>query len=198
MKTSLKARNLDLTDGLRARIERKLRRLDRVAHDQAEADVELIANASRASDSANVAEITMRNNGTVLRSTASGATPLAALDLVLDKLERQMVRTKTKPRRIRERDHDVVERVLHREALGTIEPGSYNEPPEDGAAVVKVKRFDMIPMFEEDAITQMEELGHAFFVFLNAETDAIAVVYRRREGNYGLIEPVLDSNGSRR
>ncbi len=198
MKTSLKARNLDLTDGLRARIERKLRRLDRVAHDQAEADVELIANASRASDSANVAEITMRNNGTVLRSTASGATPLAALDLVLDKLERQMVRTKTKPRRIRERDHDVVERVLTREALGTIEPGSYNEPPEDGAAVVKVKRFDMIPMFEEDAITQMEELGHAFFVFLNAETDAIAVVYRRREGNYGLIEPVLDSNGGRR
>jgi putative sigma-54 modulation protein len=53
------------------------------------------------------------------------------------------------------------------------------------------KRFDMLPMFTEDAIAQMEELGHAFFIFLDAETDAVAVVYRRKDGNYGLIAPVL-------
>jgi putative sigma-54 modulation protein len=58
-------------------------------------------------------------------------------------------------------------------------------------SVVRIKRFDMVPMFEEDAIARMEELGHAFFVFLNAENERICVVYRRRDGNYGLIEPVI-------
>ena len=61
---------------------------------------------------------------------------------------------------------------------------------EAGPSVVRIKRFDMVPMFEEDAITRMEELGHAFFVFLNAENEGICVVYRRRDGTYGLIEPV--------
>jgi putative sigma-54 modulation protein len=62
---------------------------------------------------------------------------------------------------------------------------------------VKLKRFDMQPMFEEDAITQMEELGHDFFVFLNAETDAVAILYRRRDRSYGLIEPVIGNGRSR-
>jgi putative sigma-54 modulation protein len=61
--------------------------------------------------------------------------------------------------------------------------------------VVRTKRFDMVPMFAEDAITRMEELGHAFFVFLSAETDGICVVYRRRDGGYGLIEPVVGASG---
>jgi putative sigma-54 modulation protein len=65
-------------------------------------------------------------------------------------------------------------------------------------SVVKIKRFDMQPMFEEDAIAQMEELGHAFFVFLSAETEEIAVVYRRSDGSYGLIEPVLRRPGGSR
>lgn len=196
MKTNLTARNLELTDRLRTQIERKLRRLDRITHELAEADVELIANASHANDSAQKAEVTLRNNGDVLRSTASGATPIAALDVVVDKLERQVVRTKERPGSVRKR-RDLTEQVLHREALGTIEPASYNEPDEGGPQVVKTKRFDMLPMFEEDAIAQMEELGHAFFVFLNAETDDVAVLYRRNDGSYGLIEPVVD-RGNRR
>jgi putative sigma-54 modulation protein len=194
VKTNLTARNLELTDRLRSQIERKLRRLDRITHDLAEADVELIANASHANDSAQVAEVTLRNNGDVLRSTGSGATTIAALDMVLDKLERQVVRTKEKPGSVRKR-RDLTEQVLHREALGTIEPESYNQPEEGGPQVVKTKRFDMLPMFEEDAIAQMEELGHAFFVFLSAETDEVAVLYRRRDGNYGVIEPVLERGG---
>lgn len=199
MKTNLKARNQELSQRLRSQIERKLRRLDRITHDMAEADVELIANASRATDSAQIAEVTLRNNGDVLRSTAAGATPIAALDIVIDKLERQVVRTKEKPGSIRKRHADEVESVLHREALGTIEPGSYNEPEDGGPQIVKTKRFDMPPMFDEDAIAQMEELGHAFFVYLDAETEQIAVVYRRRDGNYGVIQPVIGgSNGGGR
>ncbi len=192
MKTNLTARNLELSDVLREQIEHKLQRLDRITHDLVEADVELIARASHAADSAQVAEVTLRNNGDVLRSTAAGATPMAALDIVLDRLERQVVRHKERPRSVRGRHSDELESVLEREALGTIEPDQQPAP-----SVVKLKRFDMQPMFEEDAIAQMEELGHAFFVFLNAETDGVAVLYRRRDGSYGLIEPILGNGRSR-
>ena len=193
MKTNLTARNLELNDRLRGQIERKLRRLDRITHDAAEADVELIGNASHASDSSQVAEVTLRNNGEVVRSTAAGATPIAALDIVIDRLERQVVRTKERPGSVRKRHSDEVESVLSREALGTV------EPDDSGPQVVKTKRFDMQPIFEEDAIAEMEELGHAFFVFLDAETEQVAVLYRRTDGNYGLIQPVTDrSNGGAR
>lgn len=189
MKTNLTARNLELSDRLRGEIERKLTRLDRKLHPESEANVELIAHASHASESAHVAEVTLVSNGHVMRSTSAGATPMAAFDGVLDKLERQIVRTKERPRSVRERRSDVVDSVLHRESLGTIDA---REQGGDGRpAVVKIKRFDMLPMFEEDAIAQMEELGHAFFVFLNAESDAVAVLYRRSDGSYGLIEPVI-------
>ena len=194
MKTNLTARNLELSDRLRSQVEHKLQRLDRITHDLAEADVELIAKASHSADTAQVAEVTLRNNGEVLRSTAAGATPIAALDIVLDKLERQVVRSKQRPGSVRKRHSDEVESVLHREALGTLEPAS---KADEAPSIVKLKRFDMQPMFPEDAITQMEELGHAFFVFLNAESEDVAVLYRRRDGSYGLIEPVMGYGRSR-
>jgi putative sigma-54 modulation protein len=198
VKTNLTARNLELSDRLRDEIERKLTRLDRKLHPLSEANVELIAHASHASEASHVAEVTLVSNGHVLRSTSAGSTPMAAFDVVLDKLERQIVRTKERPGSMRKRHSDQVESVLHREALGTIEPdragaGEPGQPP----SVVKVKRFDMQPMFEEDAIAQMQELGHAFFVFLNAETDAVAIVYRRADGSYGMIEPVVGNGRSR-
>ena len=193
MKTNLTARNLELDDRLRTQIERKLQRLDRITHDGAEADVELIANASHATDSAQVAEVTLRSHGNVLRSSASGATPIAALDVVIDKLERQVVRTKERPRSVRERHGDEVESVLSREAMGTIEPAP------SGPSILRTKRFAMQPMFDEDAVAQMDELGHAFFVFLDAETDEVSVVYRRANGGYGVIQPVIDrGNGGSR
>jgi putative sigma-54 modulation protein len=195
VKTNLTARNLELTDRLRAEIERKLQRLNRTTHDSAQADVELIAHASRAAETAHVAEVTLQNNGTVLRSRAAGATPIAALDIVLDKLERQIVRTKERPRSVRDRAADEAQSVLRREAAGTLEVERPARKP--GVSVVKIKRFDMPPMFEEDAIAQMEELGHAFFVFLDAETDEVAVVYRRADRSYGVIQPVIRRGGSR-
>lgn len=197
MKTNLTARNMELTDRLRSEIERKLRRLDRMLHPDAEASVELIAKASHAAESAHVAEVTLVSNGHVLRSTSAGATPISAFDVVLDKLERQVVRSKERPRSVRERHSDEVESVMHREALGTIEPDGAARDADGGPSVVKIKRFDMQPMFEEDAISEMEELGHAFFVFLNAESDEVAVLYRRRDGSFGLIEPVIGNGRSR-
>ncbi|MBA2633002.1 MAG: ribosome-associated translation inhibitor RaiA [Chloroflexi bacterium] len=193
MKTNLTARNLELTDRLRGEVEHKLARLDRIAHRDAEANVALIANASHSSESAHVAEVTLITNGHVLRSTAAGPTPLAAIDTVLDRLERQAVRAKERPRSVRGRHSDEVSTALAAEAVKTLSP----DDPGGRSSVVKIKRFDMLPMFEEDAISQMEELGHAFFLFLNAETDAVAVLYRRRDGAYGLIEPVIGDGRSR-
>ena len=195
MKTTLTARHLDLTATLRSDIERKLRRLDRVAHPDAEARVELIGNASHSADESHVAEVTLVSNGTVVRSTSPGPTPLAAVDAVLDKLERQMVRSKKRPRRVRERAPGDVGAVATGAPVGEV-GSARGEPP--ARSIVKTKRFDLTPMFEEDAIAQMDDLGHSFFVFLNAETDRLAVVYRRRDGNHGLIDPVVDRRGGRR
>lgn len=198
MKTTVKARNLELTDRLKADIERKLRRLDRISHPEAEATVELIAHASRANDASHVAEVTLLNDGDVLRSVGSGPTPMAALDSLLDKLERQVVRNKERPRSGRGRTAEATQAINDREATGSLaseDEVADGESP--GPSVVKIKRFDMLPMFEEDAIFRMEELGHAFFVFLNADSNAINVLYRRRNGDYGVIEPVTEQRRKR-
>jgi putative sigma-54 modulation protein len=189
VKTTVKARNLELTERLRSQIARKLRRLDRVAHPDAEATVELIAHASHATAASHVAEVTLHTNGSVMRSVSAGPTLIAAIDTLLDKLERQVVRSKSRQRSVRERDHSEAAAVLQREAAGSGASDAESSAAE--ASVVRLKRFDMVPMFEEDAITQMNELGHEFFVFLNAENERICVVYARRDGTYGLIEPVV-------
>jgi putative sigma-54 modulation protein len=197
VKTNVKARNLELSPRMKADIERKLRRLDRISHPEAEATVELIANASRANDQSHVAEVTLVNDGTVMRSASAGANPLAAIDALLDKLERQVVRSKERPRSGRGRTADATRAITAREALGTLAPDQQDEGME-APTIVKIKRFDMVPMFEEDAIDRMEELGHEFFVFLNADSERINVLYRRTAGDYGLIEPVVDERrGSR-
>lgn len=191
MRTTVKARNFELTDRLRGQIERKLHRLERVAHPDADATVELIVNASRASETSHVAEVSLVNNGTVLRSVAAGPSLIAALDILLDRLERQAVRARERPRSVRDRQEEEQQARATSDlaVAGTV----LDEEAPRGPSVVKIKRFDMTPMFEEDAIVRMDELGHAFFVFLNAETERIGVVYRRGDGNYGLIDPVVGS-----
>jgi putative sigma-54 modulation protein len=196
MRTTVKARNFEMTDRLRGQIERKLQRLDRIAHSDAEASVELIAHSSRVAETANTAEVTLISNGSVVRSVAAGPTLLAALNGLIDKLERQVVRARERPRSVRERHSDEGREVLARAGAGTVTAqGTEGEGRGAGASVVKVKRFDMVPMFEEDAVTRMEELGHSFFVFLNAETNGICVLYRRSGSGYGMIEPVVANEG---
>lgn len=194
MKTTVKARNMELSARERGQIERKLRRLDRIAHAEAEASVELTAHASRSADVANVAEATLVSSGSVLRSASSGPTVIAAIDRLVDKLERQLIRARERPRSVRGRHAGEAHALLEQagsdaEALPSDESRA---EPRGEPSVVKFKRFDMVPMFEEDAIDRMEELGHAFFVFLNAEGGSVCVVYRRAEGTYGLIEPIVE------
>ena len=180
LKTTLHARHFELDPRLRARIERKLQRLDRVANESSHATVELTANASRATDVAHVAEITLVTNGAIIRSTSSGATPIAAVDTVIDKLERQVVRAKQRVRGGRRTAAPELPRRPEAASRAEAEPG-----------VIEITRLDMVPMFPEDAIARMEELGHAFYVFLNAQTKRVNVVYRRPGGGHGLIDPVI-------
>lgn len=179
----LHARHLELDAPLRARIERKLQRLDRLADPPAQATVELTARASRAAESAHVAAVTLVSRGTTLRSSAAGATPIAAVDAVLDKLERQVVRAK---QRLREGRRAPAPAVAGQAAAATA-PSEGTAEPE----VVEITRLDMVPMFPEDAILRMEELDQAFFVFLNAQTKRVSVAYRRSDGGHGLIDPIV-------
>ena len=105
-----------------------------------------------------------------------------------DKVERQAVDHKEKPR-LRARPEEE-KQILRRLADGS------EGPPRD-RRIVKVKRFAIEPMFEEDAVAAMEELGHRFFVFVSAETERVAILYKRHDGDYGLIEPVVGGDYTR-
>jgi putative sigma-54 modulation protein len=189
MRTTVNSRNLELTDALRGQIDRKLRRLERITHPDADATIELFVHASRAAETSHVAEVSLVNNGAVIRSVGAGSSMSAALDNLVDRLERQVVRARERPRSVRDRAEELQSREVSVDE--SMPPAEAPTRPE----VVEIKRYDMTPMFEEDAILRMEELGHAFFVFLNAETDRIGVVYRRGDGSFGMIDPVVDRSG---
>src|SRR4029079_2151591 len=186
------SRNFELTDSLRGQIDRKLQRLERITHPDADATVELIVHASRAAETSHVAEVSLVNNGTVIRSVGAGPSMTAALDNLVDRLERQVVRARERPRSVRARAEGIEDQRSASSETTDGEP----EGEESGIPrVVEIKRYDMTPMFEEDAILRVAERDHAFFVFLNAETDRIGVVYRRGDGSYGMIDPVVERPG---
>jgi len=182
VRTIVRGKNLEVPDRVRQYAERKFARLERLLDDRTDAIVELSNEAHRSAADAHIADVTLVIDGRTLRSRAAGASYQAALDTVVDKVERQAIDYKEKPR-IRARPEEE-KAILRRIADGTAEPAV--EPQ-----IVKTKRFAIEPMFEEDAVTAMEELGHDFYVFVNAENERISVLYRRKDGHYGLIEPVV-------
>ena len=182
MRTIVKGKNVEVPDRVRDYAERKLRRLDRLLDDRSDAVVELSNEQHRSAAHAHIAEITLVIDGRTLHSHAAGASYQEALDDVADKIERQAVDHKEKPR-LRARPEEE-KQILRRLADGTANPGTERR-------VVKVKRFAIEPMFEEDAVARMEELGHRFFVYVSAETERVAILYQRNDGDFGLIEPIV-------
>ena len=140
------------------------------------------AEQHRSAAASHIAEVSLIIHGQVLRSRATGSSYQEALDDVVDKVERQAVDHKEKPR-LRARPEEE-KQILRRLADGERGPGRE-------IRIVKIKRFAIEPMFEEDAVAAMEDLGHQFFVFVNAETERVAILYRRNDGDYGLIEPSI-------
>jgi putative sigma-54 modulation protein len=182
VRTIVKGKNVEVPDRVREYAERKLRRIGRLTDDRTDAIVELSNEKHKSASDAHRAEVTLIVDGTTLHSHAVGGTYQAALDTVVDKAERQAVDYKRKPRLKHRPEQE--KQILRRIADGTADPGTERR-------IVKTKRFAIEPMFEEDAIAEMEELGHTFFVFVNAETEHVAILYARRDGNFGLIEPVV-------
>ncbi len=182
MRTIVRGKNLEVPDRVRDYAERKLSRLERLLDDRSDALVELSTEAHRSAADSHIADVTLVIDGKALKSHAAGASYQAALDMVVDKVERQAKDYKEKPR-VRARPEEE-KTLLRKIADGTADPGIERQ-------IVKTKRFAIEPMFEEDAVGAMEDLGHDFYVFVNAESERLAVLYRRRDGNFGLIEPVL-------
>ena len=185
MRTSVKGKNIDVPEPVRQYAERKMRRLARLLDDRTDAVIELSSEQHRSTADSQVAEVTLTVDGQVLRSHAAGPTHQASLDIVIDRIERQAVDAREKPRsRVRP------EGARARRIAGE-EPETVAESDAPRSRIVKTKRLAIEPMFEEDALERMEELGHLFFVFVNAESEKLCVLYKRPSGDYGLIEPVI-------
>ena len=182
MRTIVRGKNLEVPERVRDYAERKFARFERLLDDRTDATLELSNESHRSAADAHIADVTLVIDGKTLKSKATGASYQAAIDEVIDKVERQARDFKEKPR-VRSRPEE--EKVLLRKIADGTSDGS-REPQ-----VVKTKRFAIEPMFEEDAVAAMEEIGHDFYVFVNAENERVAVLYRRKDGNFGLIEPVV-------
>ncbi len=186
MELLVNSRNLDLTDRLRSYVEKKTERLDRYMPDLTDVRVDLSAENTRSSVNSQVAQITIRDShGTILRAEERNGDMFAAIDSVVDKLYRQIQRYRGKRQR-RWRKASKVE-----EFLG--EPLPFDdELEEDDTTIVRYKRFGMRPMSPEEAVDQIDLLGHDFFVFFNSEENAVNVLYKRRNDSFGLLQPEMD------
>jgi len=183
VRTTIRGKNLTVSDKDRAYIERKMQRLERMLDDRSEADVELHLEGNRKVDDSHIVDVSLSMDGLPLRGQAAASSFHVAVDDVIDKIERRVVEARQRPR-----DRRRSEQARYADAAMPAEPSpSFDEDSQ----IVKIKRFAIEPMFEEDAIARMEELGHTFFIFVNAENERVAVLYRRRDGRYGLIEPAI-------
>jgi putative sigma-54 modulation protein len=184
VRTIVKGRNLDVSDADRRYVQQKMQRLERLLDDRSEALVELSLERHKNDDESHIVEVTLVIDGAPLRGVARASSHHAAADAVIDRLERRAVDHKQRPR-VRSRPRQ--EKAL----LRSLADGTADRIRDGGPRVVKVKRFAIEPMFEEDAVARMQELGHDFFVFVNAENERVAVLYLRQDGDYGLIEPSI-------
>ena len=172
MKFKIVGRNVEVTSALKESVERKLGRLEKYFDSNSEAKVTLSVEKNR-----QIIEVTIPTNGVIIRGEETTPDMYSSIDLVVDKIERQIIKHKDK----------IEKRGDFKQSLRFAEIPT--EDNEDNNKIVKVKRFSLKPMDEEEAQLQMDLLGHNFFVFRNRDTDEVNVLYKRKDGDYGLIEP---------
>jgi putative sigma-54 modulation protein len=179
MQFQVKGRNLEVSDAIRSYAEQKLAKLERHLNDpRVELELAVERNPSIAAN--HVAEATIWTRGPVLRAREASSDMRASIDQLVEKLERQVKRYRSQGR------------AKRRKAARANEPTDEVMPvvaDEAEPLIVKTKQFTVAPMTPEDAVLQLELIGHDFFVFRSADTGEVNVLYRRRDGNYGLIEP---------
>lgn len=171
MKTTISSRKTVLKDAFKERAQKKLSRFDRFFGEDAEAHVTVSVEHER-----QTVEITIRYKGMIYRAEQVTTDMLTSFDQAVDAILKQIDRNKT--------------RLTKRLKAGAFDKGT-PVGPEPDYEVVKVKKFPIKPMDPEEAILQMNLLGHQFFAFINNETNSVSVVYRRHDGTYGVLEPVM-------
>ena len=184
MKITIIGRKVNLKDNFKERVEKKLSKFERIFSESAEAAVTVTVEKNR-----QIVEVTINDNGMVYRAEETKLEMNDALDAVVDVLGGQIRKNKTK-----------LSKKIRSGALETLEYTPTNEQQEENFAellessyhVVRTKRFELRPMDVEEAILQMNMVGHQFFMFLNGETGVVSVVYLRHDGTYGMLEPIID------
>ncbi len=173
MKIIIVRRNIEVTPGLRTAVEDKIGKLDKYFKPETEVHVTLSVEKERQK-----IEVTIPVKGNIIRSEQVSTDMYVSIDLVEEVIERQLKKYKNK----------IIDK--HQSASAFTPTFIESEEAEDEEIkIVRTKRFDPKPMYPEDACIQMELLGHSFFVFVNAETDQVNVVYKRKGDTYGIIEP---------
>ncbi|MFY0543180.1 ribosome hibernation-promoting factor, HPF/YfiA family [Brevibacillus sp. H7] len=181
MKFNIRGENIHVTAALREYVEKKVGRLEKYFDTPQPTDVHVTLRVLRGEGTI---EVTIPLTGVIIRAEETHEDMYAAIDLVVEKLERQIRKHKTKlMRKIRIEPNN---RALVRDAAPV---AVLADDEEIDISIVRNKRFDLKPMDAEEAVLQMDMLGHSFFVFQNSETNDVNVVYRRNDGRYGLIEP---------
>ena len=178
MRYNIRGEKVEITSSIRSYIEDKIGKLDKYFENSDDLDANVVIKVRGKEQKI---EITIPALHYTLRSEESHDDLYAAIDLTVDKLERQIRKNKTK-----------INSRIKRNVIQNFEMDLEDNFEEDNSVVLKRKKIDMKPMDEEEAIMQMELLEHDFFVFLNAETNSINVVYKRKDNQYGLIQPTLD------
>jgi len=178
MRLQVKGRNVEVSEAIRDYAQEKLGKLERQLADPTRVELELTVERNPSIAASHVAEATVWTKGPVLRARESSSDMKASIDQLVDKLERQVKRYREKRRSHR-----------HARADGGQLESAPVVPLEDEPMIVKTKQFAVKPMSPEEAVLQLELVGHDFFVFRNSESDEVNVAYRRNDGNYGLIEP---------
>ena len=174
MRIKITGRNIELTEGLKAAVEDKLNKLEKYFTPDTEVNVTLSVEKERQK-----VEVTIPMKGSYIRSEQVSSDMYVSIDLVEEVIERQLKKYRTK----------LV--TKQQNAAAVFKQDFLDEKSEDDEEIkiIRTKKFDMKPMYPEDACVQMELTGHDFFVFRNAETDEVNVVYKRKGNTYGLIEP---------
>lgn len=178
MKMTYTGKNMNITDALRDVTEKKLGKLDKYFQKDIVGNVTFSAEKNR-----KIIEVTINLPGTIIRAEESSDDMYASIDKAVDILERQIRKYKT---RLQKRYKNT--ETIRFENVAPLEP---EDNQEEAPRLVKTKRFFLKPMTSEEAVLQMELLGHNFFVFMDGDTGNVNVVYKRRDNNYGLIEPEI-------
>jgi len=186
MNIVINGKHVELTEALTSYVREKFSKLTTYFEHIIEIDVTLSVEQTKNKEDRQTVEVTIWANGAVLRACESSFDMYAGVDLVLDKLERQLIKYKEKIKDVPRRTaHQKREREATHSVLSLTEKsGIMNEPK-----IIRTKKFALKPMFADEAAMQLELLGQDFVVFSNAQTNEVNVVYRRNDGNIGLIEP---------